>query len=387
MEKNSKKLFLLDAMALIYRAHFAFSKNPIVNSRGVNTGAILGFTNSLVEILTKEQPSHMVVAFDTSAPTFRHDTFKEYKSQRQEQPEDIQVAIPYVKQIVEAFNVQSIESDGYEADDLIGTIAKKAAKEGFRVFMMTPDKDFSQLVEENIFLYKPAYMGNAVDILGIPEVLKKFDIEQVDQVRDILGLQGDSIDNIPGIPGIGKKTAVKLIREYGSVENIVQHSDDLKGKLKERVIEFGKQGILSKELATIKVDVEIEFNPDKCEYVGYNEDKLKLIFEELEFKTLAKRLMGNNRVLNPEGQQLSLFERPVTESSEEVLASDKENIETVDHQYHLMDSLEKMDELVDILLQQEEICFDTETTSLDTVDCKLVGMSFAIKEKGERVSV
>ncbi|MCK5468634.1 MAG: DNA polymerase I, partial [Cyclobacteriaceae bacterium] len=242
MAKPEKKLFLLDAMALIFRAHFAFSKNPRINSKGLNTGVVLGFTNSLIEIINKEKPTHIGVAFDMPGPTFRHKMFEEYKAHREEAPEDIKIGIPIVKELVECFNIPVIGMSGYEADDIIGTLAKKASKVGFEVFMMTPDKDYAQLVEEHIYLYKPAYMGNAVDILGVDEVLKKFDIAGVDQVRDILGLQGDASDNIPGIPGIGAKTAVKLLKEFGSVENLVANSDKLKGKQKENVENFGQQG-------------------------------------------------------------------------------------------------------------------------------------------------
>ena len=382
MSQNKKKLFLLDAMALIYRAHFAFSKNPIVNSKGTNTGAILGFTNSLVEILTKEQPTHIAVAFDTSAPTFRQETFSEYKAQREAQPEDIQVAIPIVKKIIDAFQIKRMESDGYEADDIIGTIAKKAAKDGYTVYMMTPDKDFCQLVEEKLFLYKPAYMGNAVDILGIPEVLKKFGIDNVDQVRDVLGLQGDSIDNIPGIPGVGAKTATKLLKEFGSVENIVANADKFKGKLQERIIEFGQQGILSKELATIKTDVALDFDHISCEYKGYNYENLREIFDELEFRTLARRLMGEDGVLKPEGKQLNMFDAPPSEKkSMEPEVSNRETIETVDHTYYLIESSAQRQEIIDKIKQAKQFCFDTETTSLDSVDATLVGMSLSVKPK------
>ena len=381
MESKDKKLFLLDAMALIYRAHFAFSKNPLINSKGMNTGATLGFTNSLLEILTKENPSHMIVAFDTAAPTFRHDVFAEYKAQREEQPEDIRVAIPYVKEIIKGFNIKSIEMDGYEADDLIGAIAKQAAAKGYTVYMMTPDKDFSQLVDENIYLYKPAYMGNAVDILGVPEVLKKFEIEKVDQVRDILGLQGDSIDNIPGIPGIGKKTAVKLIAEFGSVENIVENADSLKGKLKERVIEFGKQGILSKQLATIHIDAPVEFDPRECEIGSYNEDMLKQLFEELEFRTLARRVFGsaNSTSLNPEPKQLSMFDKE-TKVETDVEEVSRDTIHTVPHSYYLVKTDEERRRLIDDFKKLKEFCFDTETASLDAVDVTLVGIAFACRK-------
>jgi DNA polymerase-1 len=288
MSKPDKKLFLLDAMALIFRAHFAFSKNPRINSKGLNTGVVLGFTNSLIEIINKEKPTHIGVAFDLPGPTFRHKMFEAYKATREEAPEDIRAGIPIVKELIKCFNIPILEKTGFEADDVIGTIAKQASGNGFEVFMMTPDKDYAQLVEEHVYLYKPAYMGNAVDILGIPEVLEKFDIENVDQVRDILGLQGDASDNIPGIPGIGAKTAVKLLKEYGSVENLIANSDQLKGKQKENVENFGAQGLLSKKLATIIVDVPVDFDEQALEYNGFDEEKLKGLFEELEFRTLCQ---------------------------------------------------------------------------------------------------
>src|SRR5690349_14172533 len=265
---NSKKLFLLDAYALIYRAHFAFQKTPRINSKGMNTSVAFGFTNTLFEVITKQKPTHIAVAFDTTAKTFRDDIFKEYKATRQETPEDIRYGIPKVKEIIRGFNIPILELDGYEADDIIGTISTQACKQGFEVYMMTPDKDFGQLVNECVFLYKPAYMGNAVDVLGVKEVCEKWDIANVDQVRDILGLQGDTSDNIPGVPGIGPKTAAALLKQYGSVENIVAHAADLKGKQKELFTQFGDQAILSKKLATIITDVPIEFNEDALVYRG-----------------------------------------------------------------------------------------------------------------------
>jgi DNA polymerase-1 len=290
--KGDKKLFLLDAMALIYRAHFAFSKNPRINSKGLNTGIMLGFTNTLLEVLEKERPTHIAVAFDTKAPTFRHIQFEAYKANRQSQPEDIEIGIPWVKRIVEAFDIQILELDGFEADDIIGTIAKKAEKTSFQVYMMTPDKDYGQLVEEHIFLYKPAFMGNAVDIMGPKEVCAKWDIDHVDQVRDILGLMGDAVDNIPGIPGIGEKTAVKLLKEYGSIEEILKNTQDFKGKQKENIENFGAQGLLSKELATISLEVPVEFDELALTYNGPKEAQLKALFAELEFRTLTQRLFG-----------------------------------------------------------------------------------------------
>ncbi|MCK5705698.1 MAG: DNA polymerase I, partial [Cyclobacteriaceae bacterium] len=383
MAKPEKKLFLLDAMALIFRAHFAFSKNPRINSKGLNTGVVLGFTNSLIEIINKEKPAHIGVAFDMPGPTFRHKMFEEYKAHREEAPEDIKIGIPIVKELVECFNIPVIGMSGYEADDIIGTLAKKASKNGFEVFMMTPDKDYAQLVEEHIYLYKPAYMGNAVDILGVDEVLKKFDIAGVDQVRDILGLQGDASDNIPGIPGIGAKTAVKLLKEFGSVENLVANSDKLKGKQKENVENFGQQGILSKELATIVLDVPVEFDEKSLEYNGFDEEKLKTLFEELEFRNLAKRVFGasSTGIVKPENAQLSMFESaptPEIKEDEEIKEEvEKKNLYNTIHDYHLIDTPELIKKLISYLEIQDEFCFDTETTSVDAREAELVGISFS----------
>lgn len=383
MSKPEKKLFLLDAMALIFRAHFAFSKNPRINSKGLNTGVVLGFANSLIEIINKEKPTHIGVAFDLPGPTFRHKMFEEYKAQREEAPEDIKIGIPIVKDLVNCFNIPILEKSGFEADDVIGTIAKRASINGFEVFMMTPDKDYAQLVEEHVYLYKPAFMGNAVDILGIEEVLKKFDIENVDQVRDILGLQGDASDNIPGIPGIGAKTAVKLLKEYGSVENLLENTDKLKGKQKENVENFGKQGLLSKELATIVVDVPVDFDEKALEYHGFDEEKLKALFDELEFRNLAKRVFGASTtgIVKPENAQLSMFgnatpteEEPEQEEKE---PEERKTLYNTIHDYHLIDSQEKIKELVSYLEIQDEFCFDTETTSVDARDAELVGIAFS----------
>ena len=375
---EEKKLFLLDAMALIYRAHFALSRNPnpIKNSKGINTGSIMGFTNSFLEIVTKEKPSHIGVAFDTEAPTFRHEEFKEYKATRQSQPEEIQVAIPYCKKLLEGFRIPILEVDGYEADDLIGTLAKKASKKGYKVYMMTPDKDFAQLVEENIFLYKPAYMGNSVDILGIPEVLQKFDIDKVEQVIDVLGLKGDSVDNIPGVPGVGDKTASKLLKEYGSVENIVANVDQLKGSLKSKIEEFGEQGIFSKKLATINIDSPIEFDEELLRSKEPDREYLTKLFEELEFRTIAKRVFGDDAAAEQSGQ-LGLF------GSQEVKTNDliqKDTLEDIKHQYHLVQSEKEIKDLIAKLKKEPVFCFDTETTSLEAVEADLVGIAFSVKK-------
>lgn len=384
MAKPTKKLFLLDAMALIFRAHFAFSKNPRINSKGLSTGVVLGFANSLIEIINKEKPSHIGVGFDMPGPTFRHKMFEAYKAQREEAPEDIKIGIPIVKEMLKCFNIPVIEKSGFEADDVIGTLAKKASQHGFEVFMMTPDKDYAQLVEEHVYLYKPAYMGNAVDILGIDEVLKKFDIAEVDQVRDFLGLMGDASDNIPGIPGIGAKTAVKLLKEYGSVENLIANSDKLKGKQKENVVNFAEQGLLSKELATIVLDVPVEFDEQSLEYNGFDEEKLTALFDELEFRNLAKRVFGasTSGIVKPENAQLSMFgDAPVSESKEVVEEIheeiEKKSLYNTIHDYHLIDTPELIKDLISYLKIQDEFCFDTETTSVNAREAELVGIAFS----------
>ncbi|MDH5474582.1 MAG: DNA polymerase I [Cyclobacteriaceae bacterium] len=387
MSKPEKKLFLLDAFALIFRAHFAFSKNPRINSKGLNTGVMFGFTNALLEIINKQKPTHIAVAFDVSGPTFRHEQFPDYKAHRDETPEDIKVGTPIVKDIVKAFNIPVLELQGFEADDIIGTFAKKASKEGFEVFMMTPDKDFAQLVEENVYLYKPAFMGNGVDILGVPEVLAKWDIERIDQIRDFLGLQGDAADNIPGIPGIGAKTAVKLLKQYGTVENLIANSHELKGKQKENVENFGEQGILSKELATIDINVPLDFDEKALKYDGPNEEKVKSLFEELEFKNMLKRVFGEETVAKPAKStkaaqsQLSMFGGASTsdknQTEEAPVVNEKDNIGTVEHDYQLIDTPELRKELIHFLSLQKEFCFDTETTDIDAVEADLVGIAFS----------
>jgi DNA polymerase I len=382
MHPPKKKLFLLDAMALIYRAHFAFIKNTRINSKGMGTGAILGFTNTLVEIINKEAPTHLAVAFDTSAPTFRHQAFKAYKAHREAQPEDITLAIPYVKKIVRAFQIPVLEKEGYEADDIIGTLSRQAAKEDFLVYMMTPDKDFAQLVDDHILLYKPAFMGNGVVVLGKKEVLAQWGINRVDQVRDILGLQGDVADNIPGIPGIGAKTAQKLIQTFGSVENLIANVDQLQGKLRENVHTYGQQGMLSKELATIHTNVPLAFELEKSYYQGPDEIRLKTLLHELEFRTLLQRLFGEAIV--PAGQQAitqtTLFEKPAkapAASEAPLPPSLLASLATTPHQYHLIDTPTLRKDLIKYLARQEVVCFDTETTSLDPHQATLLGIAFA----------
>lgn len=400
-----KKLFLLDAMALIYRAHFAFSKNPRITSTGINTGAVFGFTNSLLEILQKEKPTHIGVAFDLQGPTFRHDNFSEYKANRQEQPEDISTAIPYIYRLLEGMNIPVLGVPGYEADDIVGTFSKIAPPLGFDVYMMTMDKDYMQLVNEHVFLYRPAYMGNDVEVYDIDKVLARFNIQHVDQVRDILGLQGDAVDNIPGIPGIGEKTAQKLIAEFGSVENLIANADQLKGKQKENVVNFAAQGLLSKELATIHCEVPIAFDEEALRTKEYNVEALDQLFDELEFRTLKKRLFGSSSTVTTETEkkpetksskktvaaqqagQMGLFGMEAATTSEEVSEDGetkesivRDSIDTVAHNYYTVESEEEIVRLTNLMLLQDSFCFDTETTSLNALEAELVGLAISFKE-------
>ncbi|HEY0898281.1 MAG TPA: DNA polymerase, partial [Sphingobacteriaceae bacterium] len=382
-----KKLFLLDAMALVYRAHFALSKSPRFTSSGLNTSAIMGFTNTLLEVIRKEKPSHIAVVFDTEAPTERHNDFTDYKAHRQAMPEDLSRAIPYVVRLVEGFGIPVITSDGYEADDIIGTLAKKAEKVGFQVYCMTPDKDFAQLVSENIFIYKPARMGNDMEILGVKEVLKKWEVERVDQVIDILGLWGDAVDNIPGIPGVGEKTAKTLIKQYGSVENILAHSHELKGKLKENVENFSEQALVSKKLATIMLHAPVELDEEHLKLEEPSREILEPLFAELEFRTLGRRVFGEgfnvSEVKAATSSQMDLFGNPVEPAKVEAPPSVEvhmgRNINNTPHNYILADTPEKRKELIATLSKEPWFCFDTETTCMDANDCEMVGLAFSIK--------
>lgn len=386
MTPNST-LFLLDALALIYRGHFAFSKNPRISSKGLNTSAILGFTNSLIEVITKEKPTHIIVAFDTAAPTWRHTTYAPYKAHRQQQPEDITIAIPYVKKILAAFRIPVLSMDGYEADDIIGTLTHQATKQGFKVYMMTPDKDYAQLVGDHAYLYKPAYMGNGIAVLSKKDVLDKWEINHVDQVRDILGLQGDAVDNIPGIPGIGIKTAQKLTQQFGSVEELIKQVDQLTGKLQENIRTYAQQGLLSKQLATIHTDVPLKFDLAHSHYQGPDATALKTIFQELEFNTLARRVLGekivvDNRSKPQQASQLTLFEEPAStaslnEETPSIPSKPYHTIYTTPHQYHLINTPALRKDLIGYLALQTSFCFDTETTGLDAHQAQLVGISFS----------
>jgi DNA polymerase I len=377
-DNQTKKLFLLDAYALIYRSYFAFIRNPRFNSKGVNTSAMLGVTNTIVQVLENEKPDYIGVVFDVSAPTFRHEIFPEYKAHREEMPEDLRKSIPYIRKIIEAFNIPIIELAGFEADDVIGTLAKEAEKQGFTTYMMTPDKDYAQLVSDNIFMYKPGKGGDDADVWGIKEVQENFGINTADQVIDILGLMGDTADNIPGCPGIGPKTAEKLIADFGSIDGIYQNIDKLKGKQKDNLIEFEKQVRLSRHLATIILDVPIEFNTKNLTRDPLNKEALIALFEELEFRTLIQRLKLKETPAPVEMNfQGTLFDMGSPEM--EPIGKKMETIETVPHQYYLIENEIQRASLRAELSVQEEFCFDTETTGLDTQSSDIVCISFAFR--------
>ena len=396
-----KKVFLLDAFALVFRAYYALIRAPRVTSKGKNTNAQFGFTNTLVELITKQKPSHLAVCFDTSAPTERHTDFADYKANRQETPEDISAAVPDIKKIIEGFNIPVIAVDGFEADDVIGTLAKQAEAAGYEVYMVTPDKDYGQLVSDKVKIYKPAYQGNDVEIMGPEEVCAKWNIKEVSQVVDMLGMMGDAVDNIPGIPGVGEKTAAKFLAEYGSLENTLANADQIKGAMGEKVRKGKEMAILSKKLATIITNVPVEFHVEDFKLKDWDKEKLKEIFAELEFRTLGKRLLGDDfsaaappkGVVEkeiPQGVQTDLFgniiepapvpkaEPAESGSEEESLPVDK-NINNTPHHYTAVESDEDIKELVKTLQQHPEICFDTETTGIDANDAELVGLSFSVQ--------
>ncbi|MYB57956.1 MAG: DNA polymerase I [Gemmatimonadetes bacterium] len=368
-----KTLYLLDGMALVYRGHFALIRSPRMTSKGLNTSALFVFANTLLDILGNTKPSHLAVVFDTPEPTFRDEIYKEYKAQREKMPEDISGALPYIDQMCEAFNVPVIRKPGYEADDVIGTLAKEAEKSGFTTYMVTPDKDYAQLVSNKTFISKPGRTGDGAEILGVPEILEQWEIERVDQVIDMLGLMGDSSDNVPGVPGIGPKTAQKLIAQYDSVEGLLDHVDELKGKQKENVETYREQALLSKELVTIHLNVPLDFGLDNLAVKTRDEQKLKTLFAELEFSTLGKRLFGND--FNIDQQQISLF------GDETAVAgvSAHKTIADVEHTYHLVDTPEKRAALIEKLAQQKAFCFDTETTGLNPRTCEMLGIAFSFQ--------
>ena len=392
-----KKLFLLDAMALIYRAYYALLRNPRLTSQGKNTNAQFGFTNTLLELLNKYKPTHMAVCFDTHAPTERHSDFEDYKANRQKAPEDLLDSIPDIKRIIEGFNIPCIESDGYEADDIIGTLAWQAADAGYKVFMVTPDKDYGQLLTKpNVFIYKPAYMGKKEEILTAEKICEKWDIARVEQVIDVLGLMGDAVDNIPGIPGVGEKTAAKLLKQYDSLESILEHAHEIKGALGKKVQEGKESAILSKKLATIITDVPVTFHEEDFCIKEFNQQALSDVFSELEFRSLGKRILGESFKVDVHvAVQRDLFGNVVESSTtisettkaagdaflpeEEIIPLENKTIENTPHQYHLVQGDAAIKELIGTLRQYKEICFDTETTGTDANNVELVGMSFSVK--------
>ena len=386
------KLFLLDAYALIYRSYYAFIKNPRVNSKGQNTSAIFGFVNTLEELLRKEDPTHIAVAFDPPGGTFRHDAYEKYKAQRQETPEDIRASVPIIKEIIAAYNIKELEVLRYEADDVIGTIAKKAEKENFDVYMMTPDKDYGQLTTDHIFMYKPKFAGAGFDVLDAKAIMEKYELSSPTQMIDLLGLMGDASDNIPGCPGVGPKTAQKLLEEYGTIENLLEHTSEIKGTLKLRLEDNKEQIIFSKFLATIKTDVPVEFHKEEFKRKEINAEKLSELFEELEFRTLINRVLKKDgtpphpvrHTTTHEAIQGDLFAEllpPVSQGTSNMVDySGLEQLKDIPHTYHLINSEDKIAELATLIAGQESCCFDTETTGLDATVNKLVGMSFAFKE-------
>lgn len=404
MKTQDRRLFLLDAMALIYRAYYALNKNPRVTSKGLNTSAILGFANTLFEVLKNENPTHIAVAFDSHAPTLRHGDFSAYKANREAMPEDISRAIPYIKALVNAFNIPVVELEGYEADDIIGTLAKRAEKEGFLVYMMTPDKDFGQLVSENVLMYKPAKLGEKAEIVGVKGICEKFGISRPEQVIDMLGLWGDASDNIPGIPGVGEKTARELLKQFDNIENLIANADKIANpRMREKVQTYAEQALMSKSLATIILDVPIDTDPDILERSAPNREVLTALFDELEFKTFARRIFSDippvkadegvtaEKVVvtavpakaEPEPFPQSRGGAPdlFSELSSDELYEKKnkhKTIDTVEFTYHLVNTKEERAALIELLLKSKSVCFDSETTGLDTMTAELVGMSFAI---------
>lgn len=395
---NQKRLFLLDAFALIFRGYYAFIKNPRINSKGMDTSAIMGFTNSLLDVIKREKPDHLAVCFDKGGSVSRTELFTDYKANRDETPEAIRIAVPYIQQILKAMHIPVIEKAGFEADDIIGTLAKQAEKEDFQVFMVTPDKDFAQLVSENIFMYRPARMGNGIEIWGIPEVQEKFEIERPEQVIDYLGMMGDAVDNIPGLPGVGDKTAKKFLKEYGSMEALLENTHEIKGKLKEKIEANKELGLLSKELATILLDVPVTFEAESYALTSPDEQAVSSLFEELEFRRMAENF---KKIFSPPGaveatpkgkvpakpsaevQQFDLFSAPGSGTVTESSVDERKSLKTKDHFYQHVNSKLAATQLLKELLQQKSVCFDTETTSLNALEAELVGIAFSwTKGKG-----
>jgi DNA polymerase-1 len=388
---SSKKLFLLDAFALIYRAHFAFIKRPLINSKGVNVSCVNGFTSLVWDVIQKEKPTHIAVAFDLSGPTFRHEMYEPYKAQREEQPEDITVGLPYIKKIIEAMNIPVVTCQGYEADDVIGTLAKQAEAEGFEVYMITSDKDYGQLVSDHIYLYKPGRMGNEVELLKKQDILDLWGIKRVDQVIDMLGLQGDAVDNIPGVKGIGPKTAQILLDKYDSIEGIIENVDQLPEKQRNQILEYREIALLSKKLAAIDINVPIKFDSNVYTVDPVNKEALMELFRELEFRSLAKRIVGADTIVTEKKSdrddntpvQYDLFGNALEQEENKVVSQAanahlvSKTIENTPHKYHLVYSDSQRKGLIKLLSAQNEFCFDTETTGLE-LGSEIVGMSFSI---------
>ncbi len=373
------KLFLIDAYALIYRSYYAFLRNPRINSKGLNTSAIMGFCNTLNEVLTKESPTHIGVAFD-HGKTFRHDAFPEYKAQREETPEDIKLSVPLIKQILEAMHIPILQVDGFEADDIIGTVATRFGSDGIETFMLTPDKDYGQLIGPNVFMYRPRH-GGGYEIIGEKEVGDKYGIPTPAQVIDLLALMGDTADNFPGCPGVGEKTAAKLINQFGSIDNMLQHTDEIKGKLREKVENAVEDIKMSKFLATIRTDVPMQLDLDELKVEQPDEAKLRTIFEELEFRTLINKFLNKGEVKSKtDNKQLDLFaENTANESSEPKIAK-YESIKTTQHEYQLVENEGELRQLCDFFITKEFVSIDTETTSTDAISAELVGLSFSAEE-------
>ena len=390
---EKKRLFLLDAYALIFRGYYAFIKNPRINSKGTNTSAIMGFMNSLLDVIKREKPDHLAVCFDKGGSQERTDMFPEYKANRDETPEAIVIAVPYIQEILQAMHIPVVVKEGFEADDIIGTLAKQAEKEDYQTFMVTPDKDFAQLVSENIFMYRPARMGNGIEIWGLPEVQEKFEVERPEQVIDYLGMMGDSVDNIPGLPGVGDKTAKKFLKQFGSMENLIENLDQVQGKLKEKIEANKDLGMLSKKLATIITDVPVQFNEKDYELSDPDMDAVSAIFEELEFRRIQenfKRIFTHNPESKPvtkspaapaPSAQFDLFNPPPGHGTTNVAETSKNNQQSVNQQYQWVDSPVGRSLLLEKLLQQTSVSFDTETTGLDALQAELVGIAFSWEQQ------
>ena len=382
---TKKRLFLLDAYALIFRGYYAFIKNPRINSKGMDTSAIMGFTNSLLDLINRERPDHLAVCFDRGGSKSRTELFSDYKANREETPEPITVAIPYIEKLLNAMHIPTVVKEGFEADDIIGTLAKQAEKEGYQVFMVTPDKDFAQLVSKNIFMYRPSRMGNGIEIWGIPEVQKKFEIEHPEQVIDYLGMMGDAVDNIPGLPGVGDKTAKKLLKTYGNIEAVLENSREIKGKLGEKIEANKAQGLLSKKLATIMLDVPVKFEAEKYKFDDPDHSEANALFDELEFrriketfkKIFQKEKLNNLDDVHREGKQFDLFASPGSGFKNEDQKSERKNLSNTEHLYQSVETDMGRRLLLESLVKEKEVCFDTETTSLNALHSELVGIAFS----------